>query len=365
MRVLQVVAELGTGGAEAVVLGLTEGMVARGHRVWVASDHGWRVPLVRRLGGADHVRIPLAAPGPVSLTAAAGRLLAWSPGRPVDLVHAHNVRATLAAAPVARMRRAPLLTTVHGLGAEDYPRAVRVLRRLSDLVVAVSAAVADDLEHAGLPGERIRVVENAVTLPQTSSGVDPLPGVPAAGPVVLCAARMTRQKRQDLLLRGWAARRVPGGQLLLAGDGPERARLESLARELDLGSEVRFLGDRDDVPALLGRADLLALPSDWEGLPIGVLEAMASRVPVLASSVGGLSDLGSAVRLLPAEGSEADLVASWASALDRETTHPQAAADQEERVAEAEALVFSRFSSTRMVEAYLGIAERLVTLGYR
>ena len=156
MRVLQVVAELGTGGAEAVVLGLTEGMVARGHRVWVASDHGWRVPLVHRMGGADHVRIPLAAPGPPSLAAAAGRLLAWSPGRPVDLVHAHNVRATLAAAPVARLRRAPLLTTVHGLGAEDYPRAVQVLRRLSDLVVAVSAAVADDLGL--LYGPRLRQV---------------------------------------------------------------------------------------------------------------------------------------------------------------------------------------------------------------
>ena len=275
MRVLQVVAARGTGGAEAVVLGLTEGMVARGHRVWVASDHGWRVPLVHRMGGADHVRIPLAAPGPPSLAAAAGRLLAWSPGRPVDLVHAHNVR-----------------------------------------VVAVSAAVADDLEHAGLPGERIRVIENAVTLPETSWEADPLPEVPAAGPVVLCAARMTRQKRQDLLLRGWAARRSAGGQLLLAGDGPERERLESLARELDLGPEVRFLGDRDDVPALLGRADLLALPSDWEGLPIGVLEALAVGLPVLASAVGGLADLDGAVELVAAQGTEAELARRWADALD-------------------------------------------------
>ena len=364
MRVLQVVAELGTGGAEAVVLGLTEGMVARGHRVWVASDHGWRVPLVHRMGGADHVRIPLAAPGPPSLAAAAGRLLAWSPGRPVALVHAHNVRATLAAAPVARLRRAPLLTTVHGLGAEDYPRAVQVLRRLSDLVVAVSAAVADDLEHAGLPGERIRVIENAVTLPETSWEADPLPEVPAAGPVVLCAARMTRQKRQDLLLRGWAARRSAGGQLLLAGDGPERERLESLARELDLGPEVRFLGDRDDVPALLGRADLLALPSDWEGLPIGVLEALAVGLPVLASAVGGLADLDGAVELVAAQGTEAELARRWADALDSALSG-EAAPQRQERARRGRALVGSRFSPDRMVEDYLGLGESLLTPGYR
>ena len=129
MRTLQVVAELGTGGAEAVVLGLAEGMASRGHRTWVASDRGWRVPLVADVPGVDHVRVPLAPRGPVAVAASAARLLAWAPGRPVDLVHAHNIRATLAAHPVARARRVPLVTTVHGLGAQDYRRAVRALQR--------------------------------------------------------------------------------------------------------------------------------------------------------------------------------------------------------------------------------------------
>ncbi|WP_370038087.1 hypothetical protein, partial [Nocardioides sp.] len=74
MRVLQVVAELGTGGAEAVVLGLAEGMASRGHRTWVASDRGWRVPLLAEVPGVDHVRVPLAPGGPVARAARAARL---------------------------------------------------------------------------------------------------------------------------------------------------------------------------------------------------------------------------------------------------------------------------------------------------
>lgn len=364
MRVLQVVAELGTGGAEAVVLALTEGSAARGHRVWVASDRGWRVASVGSIPGADHVRLPLAPAGPLALAGSAARLLAWAPGRPVDLVHAHNIRATLAAHPVARARRIPLVTTVHGLGADDYPRAVRVLRRCSDLVVAVSEAVAEDLRGAGLPPELLRVVENAVTPPPAAdpAAADPLPDLAGQDPVVLCAARMTRQKRQDLLLRGWAARARRHGRLVLAGDGPERPRLEALARDLGLGCEVRFLGDRDDVPALLRRADLLALPSDWEGLPIGVLEALATGVPVLASAVGGLPDLADAVALVSADGDEESLVHRWATSLDEELAghgHDRAA-----RVRRGRHLVDTRFSPDRMVGAYLRLYEALITPAY-
>ncbi|WP_300429124.1 glycosyltransferase [uncultured Nocardioides sp.] len=368
MRVLQVVAELGTGGAEAVVLGLAEGMASRGHRTWVASDRGWRVPLLAEVPGVDHVRVPLAPGGPVALAASAARLLAWAPGRPVDIVHAHNIRATLAAHPVARARRAPLVTTVHGLGAQDYPRAVRVLRRCSDLVVAVSDAVAEDLERAGLPKARIRVVENSVSAPAVrpddAAHLPDLPHLPASGPIVLCAARMTAQKRQDLLLRGWAAREHRTGHLLLAGDGPERPRHEALARELGLGADVTFLGDRDDVGALLRRADLLALPSDWEGLPIGVLEALAADVPVLASAVGGLPDLADVLALVPADGDDRELGERWGRALDRELAGT-AGQEQRQRAARGRALVDTRFSPDRMVEAYLALDEALVTSTYR
>ncbi len=306
------------------------------------------------------MRVPLAPSGPVALAASVARLLAWAPGRPVDLVHTHNIRATLAAYPVARARRVPLVTTVHGLGAQDYPRAVRVLRRCSDLVVAVSGAVAEDLRRAGLPEERVRVVENSVSVPPVRpDDAAHLPDLPTSGPVVLCAARMTAQKRQDLLLRGWAA-----GHLLLAGDGPERPRHEALARELGLGADVTFLGDRDDVATLLRRADLLALPSDWEGLPIGVLEALAAGVPVLASAVGGLPDLADVLALVPADGDDRELGERWGRALDRELAATERE-EQRQRTARGRALVDTRFSPDRMVEAYLALDEALVTSTYR
>ena len=175
---------------------------------------------------------------------------------------------------------------------------------------------------------------------------------------------MTAQKRQDLLLRGWAAREHRTGHLLLAGDGPERPRHEALARELGLGADVTFLGDRDDVATLLRRADLLALPSDWEGLPIGVLEALAAGVPVLASAVGGLPDLDDVLSLVPAEGDDREVGERWGRALDREVA-ATTSQEQRRRVLRGRELVDTRFSPDRMVEAYLALGEALVTSAYR
>ena len=345
MRILQVIAELGTGGAESVVTSLSEGLAARGHAVRVASDHGWRVARLEAVPGVDHVPIPLAAQDAKSLVASAARLLVGPGLRGAELVHAHNVRATLAA-----------VTTVHGLRPEDYPTAVRVLRRCSDRVVAVSEPVAAELCRAGLAEDRIEVVENAVlpeAVPGDDGGADDAGGRPGTGPVVLCAARMTDQKRQDLLIHAWARRRRREGRLLLAGSGPRRPVLESLAADLGVEGSVHFLGDRDDVPALMGAADLLVLPSRWEGLPIVVLEAMAAGVPVLASAVGGLQDLGDVVGLVSPSQTEHEEVLAWTAALDHTTGAGTHAA--RDRAARAGVLVATRFSPEQMLERYLTV----------
>ena len=107
--------------------------------------------------------------------------------------------------------------------------------------------------------------------------------------VVLLAGRMTQEKGHDVLLH--ALTEVGGVQLVLAGEGPLRSRLEQLARSLGLADRVTFLGFRRDVPALLAASDVVALPSAFEGLPLAVLEAMAATRPVVATSVGGTGEL--------------------------------------------------------------------------
>ena len=109
-------------------------------------------------------------------------------------------------------------------------------------------------------------------------------------PVALCAARLVDQKRQDLLLEAW--RLVPEpAVLLLAGDGPNRARLEAQIAATGLTGRVRMLGTRSDVPRLLAAADLTTLSSDWEGLPVAVLESMAAGRPVVSTDVDGVAEV--------------------------------------------------------------------------
>ncbi|WP_410645563.1 glycosyltransferase [Amycolatopsis sp. lyj-346] len=284
MRVLHVISEMGAGGAETLVAG----MVARGEEYgWVsavASGGGFRADALAADGTP-------AFPVPLARRSKAGVLkAAWATRRAIarfrpDVVLAHNVGASL----VARLALAPgrrPLTVFHGVADEDYPAAARILRRTSGRVVAVSAATADRLAAAGL--ERPVVIPNAVFPSPPVFGraeVRASLGVPEGTPVALCLARLEPQKRHDVLLDAWAA--VGGDAVLwLAGDGSLRADLERRAQAL--GRRVEFLGTRADVPDLLAAADVTVLTSDWEGLPLAVLESMAAGRPVVATDVGGI-----------------------------------------------------------------------------
>ncbi|GAB2459184.1 glycosyltransferase family 4 protein [Nocardioides hungaricus] len=337
MRILTVIAEMGSGGAETVVADLATGLADQGHRVTVASSGGWRAEeLAAR--GIGTLGVPLRSRGPAALARSAAALRGTAP----DLVHAHNVRAALAAhlgTRTLRRRRPPLVTTVHGLSDADYPRAARLLAT-SDVVAAVSHDVAERLVGGGLDRGRLRVVENAVPPPEPTGRARArrLLGVAADLPLALCVARLTEPKRVDLLLRAWPD--VPGALLVVVGDGEQRTRLERLAAE-----RVRFVGERRDVRRLLGAADVLVLPSDREGLPMSVLEAMAAGVPVVASAVGGLRALGPDVVELVAPGDARALAAG----VRRVLADPDRAAALRDR---GRAAVLRRFSSSRMRSAY-------------
>nr|WP_246416583.1 glycosyltransferase [Nocardioides luti] len=344
---LTVIAELGSGGAETVVDDLARHALAGGDLVDLASDGGWRADELAREGAAL-VRLPLRSSDPADLARSVLRLRRHVRQAPPDVVHAHNVRATLAAHLGTRWprRRPPLVTTVHGLDAGDYPRAARVLQRCADRVVAVSDDVAERLRAAGLPDDRLVVIENAVPAP-----VLPAPavaraalGLPADAPVGLCVARLEAPKRHDLLVEAW--RTLPDDAVLLvAGEGSGRAALERQVAAAGLGARVRLLGERHDVPLLLAAADLLVLPSDREGLPMAVLEAMAAGVPVVASAVGGLRSLDRATLELVAPGSAEALAAALGSVL---ADRPGAAV----RAHRAQEAVSQRYSSSAMRLAY-------------
>lgn len=289
MRMLHVISEMGSGGAETLVAGM---VTAGGHYGWqsaVASGGGHRADALRAVG-VPTFHVPVARRSAIGVARAIrATTLAVRHFRP-DVLLAHNVSASLVARIAAPLGRRPVVTVFHGVADADYPGAARILRRTSRTVVAVAETTAKRLRAAGLRSPEPIVIPNAVFPRPTRnprSIVRAALGIPPQLPVALCVARLEPQKRHDVLLDAWS---YLGGDavLLLAGDGSLRTDLTRSISDRGLTGRVRILGNRDDVPDLLAAADVTVLTSDWEGMPIAVLESLAAGRPVVASDVDGV-----------------------------------------------------------------------------
>lgn len=242
-------------------------------------------------------------PGRLPSPAKVARTLAW-PGEKAgfDVINAHGYRAGMVAlvargltARLARRPVPPLVLTMHGFppgGPAGW--LCRAVVRRSAMVIAVSSALARRAIQLGASPRDVRVIPNGVDL--ASFRAIPALSSEAADrrPLVVgVLARLAREKGLQVLLPAVArvARVCPGLRVLIAGDGPQRNRLERLAGRLGLGKVVRFLGRVEDVPAFLAGVDILAAPSLSEGQSLAVIEAMAAGRPVVASAVGGLVEL--------------------------------------------------------------------------
>jgi glycosyltransferase involved in cell wall biosynthesis len=194
------------------------------------------------------------------------------------------------------VKRIPTVVTCHAEVEKVYlPRGyvqfeTQVLRRLQG-VVAVSAAIADELRRRNIRPCRISVIANGIpdkhkvqrTTDYSSESWN-------RSPVLVFVGRLVREKNLDVLID--VSHRLkemfPEICLLIAGEGPLRKELERYVDELDLADAVRFLGFVEDVYPLLEEADCFVLPSQTEGMPMSLLEAMSCGVPIVASAVGSI-----------------------------------------------------------------------------
>ncbi|HSI42155.1 MAG TPA: glycosyltransferase [Xanthobacteraceae bacterium] len=192
-----------------------------------------------------------------------------------------------AGVPVVRTEHLPYVLTDEAQRAE-HRRGVET----ADGVIFVSEFAARSHRQAGVACGRTTTILNGIEPPcpvlareETRRRL----ALPADAPVVVTVARFTAQKDYGLLLAAsrQVLQAVPQARFLLVGDGPERAARQDMASQSGLGEAVLFLGERDDVPDLLAAADLFVLPSRFEGLPLAILEAMALRLPVVATRIGG------------------------------------------------------------------------------
>ncbi len=262
-------------------------------------------------------------------------------------------------------RAAGVKACVHGFHGRDVHNARgeilrrRVLGRLlafrTDRIVTLTPTMKREyVRDFRVPERMVEVIPNGIDLArvgehEADEGLRSSYTVSAVG-------RLDPVKNFSLLIRAFHAcrNRAPTDRLVIAGDGPERGRLEALVRDLGLGSAVVFLGLRKDVPAVLKAADVFVQPSIYEGMSNTLVEAMACGVPVIATDVGGNADV-------VGRDDEAVLVPSGdTTALRCALERLRDDADERRRLGAAgRDRVTERFTLERMVERYTSLYEEV------
>ena len=218
----------------------------------------------------------------------------------IDLLHLSGLKGCLLGRIAARLRRRPAI--IHFHDTTPIPPIIRFFQRWLSPWTARALAISEPVRQFGieqfkLPADLVEMLpyglvieEFATPSPEVGKQVRRELSIDPDAPVIGVMSRLVFEKGHETLLRAMVQirRSHPRIVLLVAGDGERRLYLEDLARDLELGESVRFAGFRQDVTALLGAVDLVAVPSLEEGFGMVALEALAAGRAVVASDVGGL-----------------------------------------------------------------------------
>lgn len=294
-----------TGGIGAHVASLAQGLSAEGHRVTVAGPAATERQFRFTERGAVFVPVEIPAnlhPSDMRAVRSLRQVLATA--QP-DVVHAHGLRAGLAAA-LARPI-CPLVVTWHnaplrgGLRGRMHTLVERIVGRAatvtlcasSDLVARARAVGAGDVRLAPVAAPSLRRSK------RSRDAIRSMLGVPDATILALSVGRLHPQKGYDTLIQAAARWRElrPPVRVFIAGEGP--SYLDLAAQISEARAPVTLLGHRNDVADLLAAADLAIVSSVWEARQLYAQEAMLSAVPLIATSVGGIPELvGEAAELI-------------------------------------------------------------------
>lgn len=265
-----------------------------------------------------------------------GRLTAELRRGSFDVVHTHLRVATIIGSLAARRAGIPVVSTLHNVRIPGSGRPedrvkdlleTAALRRWVDVVIGCGPAVAES-NRSRVGGRPLVVVPNPVRdVPELAAvhrqrlrrelGAD-------GDALIVAVGRLTEQKDYPNLLQAMGGLMAGGRRvrLVVVGEGEERRALEDLVERSGQADRVLLAGNRADVPAVIGAADVFVLSSAWEGLPLVLLEAMAAGSPIVATDVGDVGwVVGDTARVVPPRNAEA-LADAVASLLD----HPEDAA---------------------------------------
>lgn len=299
-----------SGGVERAAYEVSRRIARQGHDVTVLTFRSPGAAREEEMDGLHVVRVPALDVSGLAGVQLSLSLHVWPAvrrlvrERRIDLLHVHGLffHASLAAAVLGRRTGIPIVTTAHvgslasiggvqGQLSSFYERSVgRFILGSSHQIIAVSEAVAEHVRGLGAADGKLTVVANGVDMAR-HAGADRCDETRPRR--IVFVGRLIANKGPQFLLDALpgVVSRFPDAECWFAGDGPMRRDLERRVREQRLEGKVRFLGERDDVPELLSQCDVLVRPSLSEGLPLAVLEAMASGLAVVATRVGGTPEL--------------------------------------------------------------------------
>lgn len=316
VRLFHLITELSSGGAQSTLLNLASDMDSERFETVVCClfNGDGRVGDALRARGLRVVDLGMKQGSPLAALWRFYRLLRAE--RP-DILHGWLFHANMVAKLVGRAARVPVIVTSRHsvqVGGPWRERLQAWTARLDDGVVVVSDAVRTaEIAHSGALPDKVTTIRNNVRVQDFADRYGSRRKRVRAALVgeddpflVGSVGRMHPVKGFDVLVEAFALFRTarPDSRLLLVGDGAIRGEIEAQVARLGLREQVTFLGDRNDVADLLAGFDLFVLASRWEGIPVVVLEAMAARVPVVATAVGGTPEVveeGVTGLLAPAE----------------------------------------------------------------
>jgi len=365
-RVLHIIDSLHLGGAQEVVLNLaTCGSSRFRHEVATLHGHGIYWDRLKRAGIKVHSLSPHKFL-PAYLASIPWRILADKP----DILHCHLIPSNIIAKPLGALLGVPVIINhdhtndPHRIDNKILLALDKSTNRFAHHIIAVAAACRDFLTtHESIRPEKISLVPNAIDLRRFSPGEASRDeararlGLPVASRIVAGVGRLNPQKNFALFLdiAAQLAPRFPDLHFLLAGDGPEEQMLREKASALGIANRVTFSGYVADTRLVYLAADVLLMPSRYEGLPMTLLEAMAMGLPVVASKLDGIAEV-------IGDGSEGFLVPSDDAALFVERTAALLAdAELSSRISKnARAKIEASFSVERMTSSVEDIYDRFL-----
>lgn len=213
-----------------------------------------------------------------------------------QLIHTH-LSATIYTFPYVLFHKVILLHTVHNLPEKEIPKITQfLLSILIKLKKAIPIAISDIIAkrisaHYKIGKENVPVIYNPVDLREF--GIQQNKNKLDGNITITTVGRLTYQKNHKMLIEAFhlAKKKIKSMRLLIVGEGELRDELEKQVESKKLNNSIYFLGERNDIPEILNNTDIFVLSSDFEGLPLSLLEAMASGLPIIATRVGGVPDI--------------------------------------------------------------------------